>query len=86
LREIAQIENYLNGTSSGEERVLMEAQLLLHPSLREDLENQQLTYQVVKEYGREKIREKIRMAEQNVFTAPSYRGFRKKIKAIFSKT
>lgn len=81
-----QLERYLLRQSTPEERLVLEAQLLLHPTLRENLRWQQQTYDIIRQYGRQQLLHEIKAAERVLFRSPEHRGFRQKIQQLFSKT
>lgn len=84
MNEAELIENYLEGTLSAENTVLMEAKLLIHPELATHIQCQRQVYSLVKKYGRAQLRNQIRNAEKIVFSENRFELFRKRISSIFS--
>lgn len=84
LTEIQQIEAYLLHQTTPAERLLFEAKLMLQPGLTEDVQLQQETYRLVKQYGRKKIREEIEAVHRKLFSEPQHKSFREKIARLFS--
>jgi hypothetical protein len=84
MRETEEIENYLNGNLRPEDRLLMEAKLLVNPELQEKSRWQQITYKLVQKFGRKQLKQEIKETEHRLFTAPEFAGFQQKIQAIFN--
>lgn len=85
LNELLLIEDFLLTSPGGEEKVLMQARLLLQPELQESIHWQQKTYQLVETYGREQLRKEISQVHQKLFASPEYLSFRQRIMRLFSK-
>jgi len=83
--ETQQIEKYLLGTVSGEERALFAARLLLEPELKANTSRQELAYAVIHEYGRQKLRQEIEEVSRMLFTTSKYQSFARMILGIFRK-
>lgn len=81
---IKQLERYLLRQSTPEEDRLLEAQLTLDPSLREDLRGQRQTYDIVRRYGRQQLRREIEAVEHQLFHTPQHRGFQRMIRRLFT--
>lgn len=86
LNDIKHTEDFLQDNIAKGESLLMKARMILEPNLKADVQAQIISYAVVEEYGRKKLRQKIRNAEREVFTAVAHQSFQHKIRAIFSKT
>lgn len=78
-------ENYLLGHVSSAEQVLFSAKLLLDPVLRDDVYWQRKTYGLVRDYGRQRLREELEHLHRELFTAPQHRSFRERIRTFFPK-
>ncbi|AGA77893.1 hypothetical protein [Echinicola vietnamensis] len=85
LREIRELERFIQGISLPEERLLMEAKMQLDTSMPQKINRQKMAYQLVRDYGREKLREEIRNVEHELFEAPRHQGFRKRIVNLFKR-
>lgn len=83
--ETQQIEAFINGTADPGDAILFEAKLLLDNELAEKLRWQKKAYQVVKQYGRQKLREEIETVHQHLFTGHQHLTFSQKIRLLFSK-
>lgn len=85
LNELQLIEDFLLSAGNEEDKVVMEARILLQPDLRESIGWQQKTYQLVHAHGRSQLREEIRQVHEKLFTAPEHSAFRKMIKRFFNR-
>lgn len=56
LRDIQQLEAYLAGNLSPLEQTQLQTQLLVHPTLYEDMKAQQLVYLLVRDKGRQQLK------------------------------
>lgn len=83
--ETQQIESYLLGTASGEDRALFAARLLLEPELKANTSRQESAYAVINEYGRQKLRQEIEEVSRILFTTTKYQAFSRMILGIFRK-
>ncbi len=84
-KKTKQLDDYLRQQMHPEEALLLEAQLVLEPELRDALRWQQRIHTLVRAYGRQQLRREIQAAQQKVFHRPEHRGFRQTILRIFSK-
>ena len=83
LRKTKQVERYLFRQSTSEERLVFEAQLVLDSSLRDDLQWQQRTYDLIRQYGRQQLRDEIKAAERQLFRSYQHRSFQRMIRQLF---
>jgi hypothetical protein len=83
MSETQQLEHYLLGLCDPEEKLLIDAQLLLHKDLREKIQWQQQTYKLVRDYGRKQLRAEIDAVHHMLFTEKKFESFRQKISSIF---
>lgn len=83
--ETQQIEAFINGTANPVNTVLFEAKLILDDELANKLKWQKRAYQLVKQYGRQKLREEIEIVHQHLFTGHQHQTFSQKIRLLFSK-
>lgn len=83
MNELQQLERYIQGTLETEERLLLEAQLILNAGLQDKLHWQKKTYALIGLYGRKKLRTEIEQVQNRLFTAEKFKDFQKKIKTIF---
>jgi hypothetical protein len=84
LNEIKQIEDHLFNEVDPQESVLFEARLILNPQFADNVKWQQQTYQLVKQYGRKKLKAELEVVHQQLFTQTEHRSFAQKIRALFS--
>jgi hypothetical protein len=85
LIETEQIEAYLMRRSDPGDMLVFEAHLLLRPELSEKLQWQRETYQYIKNYGRDQLKQEIEAVHQQLFTQPQHTSFGQKIRQLFSK-
>jgi len=85
LNELKQLEDFMLKKSSGEERLLLSAKFILDPGLLEKLRWQERTYELIKEYGRQKLRKEIENVHRKLFYEEEHSGFKQKILKLFSK-
>lgn len=84
MNDTKQIEDYLNGTLSPEEHLLMQARLLTEPSLNEQMLWQQRSYELVRAYARQQLRAEIASIQKRLFTESRFSSFKKRIQSIFN--
>ena len=85
LTEIEQIERWLLQHGDIGDRLLTEAKVLSSPEMKEKAEWQAVTYDLVHQYGRQKLRDEIKAVEHKLFKTSKYQSFQDKIKSIFKR-
>jgi len=85
LIEIQHLENWLLSRGEPTERLLTEVKVQLDTDLKQKAQWQDKTYQIIKAYGRQQLREEVTAIEQKMLSAPKYRSFRERILSIFKK-
>jgi len=85
LNNIKTIDEYLLGNMAPGDALLFDANMLLNNDLISDMEHQQNTYAVIRQYGRKKIKEEIVAVQKILATAPQHRGFMHRIANLFKK-
>jgi len=85
LIETEQIEAHLLRLSEPGDALVFEARLLLEPGLRDKMHWQQKTYTIIKQYGRQQLRQEIGAVHQQLFSNPEHAGFGQKIMRLFAK-
>jgi hypothetical protein len=80
LIETKQIDDYLFHSADAH---LFEAKLIVQPALREKLQWQQRTYELITAFGRRQLKAEIEAVHQQLFSEPEHRSFCQKIKAFF---
>lgn len=83
LTEIKILEGYIHYKVEPADRLLMEAKLQLSRDLREKKLWQEYTYELVKVYGKEKLKQKIQEVESHLFNHKKHQSFRERIFSIF---
>ena len=85
LIETRQIEAHLLQLSEPGDALVFEARLLLEPELNDKMQWQKETYTIIRQYGRDQLKQEIEAVHQQLFTEPKHAGFRQKIMRLFSK-
>lgn len=85
LNEINLLEAYLCNKLTVEEKLLLDARLIVDESLRDQLFWQKQSYQLVKEYGRRKLQEQLKVVEQDFFDNPQNKTLIRRIKSYFNR-
>ena len=80
LREIEQIEFFLEGQMTPAGREALELRQLPDPSFAEQVEHQKASYRIVRSYGRQVLRQELGQLHERLMARPS---FREKIRRIF---
>ena len=84
LNEIAEIENLLLKFGDPSDRLVTEAKVLSNPSFKDKTLCQSVAYELIQQYGRNKLLDEIKSVEERLFTTSKYRSFQKRIRAIFN--
>jgi hypothetical protein len=85
LNNIKAIDDYLSGRLVPGETLLFEANMLLNIDLTDDVQQQQNTYAIIRQYSRKKIKAEIMAVQETLATAPQHRGFMQRIAQLFKK-
>lgn len=78
------LEDYRLRRLTPEDALLVEAELLTNPELRETLQWQERTYELLQAYGRQQLRREILSVQHRLFYRPEYRSFRQIIRQLFT--
>lgn len=78
-----QIENYLGKNKSNGDALVFEARLILEPALADKMKWQQQAYTLIKNYGRQQLKQEIELVHEQLFTQKAHTSFSQKIKALF---
>ncbi len=85
LNNIKTIDDYVSGRMAPDDALLFEANMLLNDDLRTEINDQQKTYAIIRQYSRKKVKGEI-IAVQKIFTTASqYQGFMQRIANLFKK-
>jgi hypothetical protein len=85
LIETEQIEAHLLQLTNPGDTLVFEAKLLLDNELGDKLHWQKATYNIVKLYGRNQLKQEIEAVHQSLFSETRHKSFSEKIRQIFSK-
>jgi hypothetical protein len=83
LNNIQSIEDYLFGRMDPGDAVLFEANVLLNNDLKFEVQHQQSTYEMIRQYSRQKMKAEIRAVQETLATAPQHQGFMQRIAKLF---
>ncbi len=84
MNETQWIDDYLRGEISAENKLLLEARVLIDSDLKEKMFWQAKTYALVKNHGRQQLKREIEKVQQRLFSETRFESFRKKIQTLFS--
>ena len=86
LNDIKLIEDHLFQRFENGDSLPFEARLILDPALPANIAWQQKSYDLIRQYGRKKIKNEIEAVHQKLFSDKNeHAGFRQKILKLFSK-
>jgi len=85
LNNIKVIDDYLLGNILPGDKLLFQANMLLNNDLTEDVAHQQKTYTIIRQYGRQKIKNEIMAVQQILTNMPQHHGFMQRIANLFKK-
>lgn len=85
LNKIKAIDDFLSGSMMPEDSLLFEANMLLDRGLVTDMRHQENTYAMIRQYGRQKIKEEIAAVQTKLAAAPQHQGFIQRIALLFKK-
>ena len=85
LNNIKAIDEYLLGRLAAADALLFEANILLNDSLADDVQHQQNTHLLIREYGRQCIRAEIKAVQHLLTIAPQHQGFMQRMVNLFKK-
>lgn len=84
LNELQLIEHFLLNKCPAGDTLLMQARLTIDPALRKKVAIQRKVYDLVRGYGRKKLKEEVAAVYQKLFDDPEKHPFRQEIIRIFS--
>lgn len=83
LIEIEQIENWLLKKGDIQNRLVTEARVLSNAEWKNLSQWQAESYELIRHYGREKLRQEIKEVERQLFHSEKHTPFQKLIHSIF---
>lgn len=83
LRDIQQLEAYLEASLSPLEQAQLQTQLLIQPSLYEDMKAQQLVYVLVRDKGRQQLKAELNNIHDSLIQDVEKRSWWEGIKKLF---
>jgi hypothetical protein len=86
LNNIKAIEDHLFGYNAPGDALVFEARLILSSSLRDEVQQQQNTYKVIRQYSRKQLKAEIAAVQEKLTTQPAHQGFMQRIINLFKKS
>lgn len=83
LNEISLIDERIFNTAPPENKLLLDAMLIINPALNEQVAWQKQTHAIVKQYSRKKLKAEIEAVHHQLFNKPEHLSFRQRIMALF---
>ncbi len=83
LRDIQQLEVYLANRLSPAEQAHFQAQLLIHPSLYEDMKAQQMVYLLIRDHGRQQLKAELSTIHDSLVQDVEKRSWWEGIRKLF---
>ena len=84
--EIRQADDFLQGCMPPQERLIIEAKLILNPAFRASVHLQKQFHSLIKKYGRKKLKAETEFIHQKLFTDPDRKIFQDEIHQLFKNT
>lgn len=84
--EIQQADDFLEGRMSPQERLIIEAKLILNPAFRVSVLLQKRFHSIIKRYGRKKLKAETELIHQKLFNNPEKKIFQDKVHQLFKNT
>jgi len=85
LTETAEIDAHLHHTMPPGDSLVFQARTIIDPQLRDKIEWQRQTYQLVQHYGRKQLRSEIEAVHQKLFTGKEHTSFRQRVLRLFNR-
>jgi len=85
LNNIKTIEDHLFGYHAPGDALVFEARMILNSGLRDEVQQQQNTYDVIREYSRKRLKAEIAAVQTKLTHEPQHLGFMQKIINLFKK-
>jgi hypothetical protein len=83
-RETEKIEQYLFKKLPEDEQLLFQAGLILNSNLKDNVNWQKLTYEIIRANGRKKLKTELTMIHESLFSESRFTTFRKLIHSLFT--
>ena len=84
--EIQQVDNFLEGCMPPQERLIIEAKLILNPAFRASVHLQQQLHSLIKKYGRKKLKAETEFIHLKLFNNPDRKIFQDEIHQLFNNS
>ena len=83
LNEIKLIDDHLFGTAAVEDKLLLDALLILDAGMSVKIEQQKKIHFFIQQYSRKKMKAEIEAVHRQLFNEPLHQSFRQKILGLF---
>jgi hypothetical protein len=83
--ETRQIDEHISGSMNTGDVLVFEAKLLLDSELSDKLIWQRKTHAIIKQYGRQQLKNELETIHQKLFTSSEHLSFSQKIRRLFIK-
>ena len=84
LDEIRQIEQYILGNLSPQDKASFKTRLILENDLQEKFQLQKEVYRVIQWFSRKQLKQELKEIDKKLFQTPKYKKFQEEILNIFS--
>jgi len=85
LNNIKAIEDHLFGFNAPGDSLVFEVRMILNSSLRDEVQQQKDTYDIIRQYSRKQLKAEIAAVQNKLTHEPQHRGFMQKIINLFKK-
>lgn len=83
LNEVKELEDWLLKRGNPCNQLVTEARVLTNSELQEKADWQSQAYDLIQDYGQQKLLSEIQVIEKQLFTLKRYRSFQDSIRSIF---
>ncbi len=84
--EIQQADDFLEGRMRPQDRLIIEAKLILNPAFHASVQLQKQFHSLIKKYGRRKLKAETEVIHQKLFNDPDRKIFQDQIHQLFKNT
>ncbi|MFD0766980.1 hypothetical protein ACFQZI_19130 [Mucilaginibacter lutimaris] len=85
LNNLKLVDDHLLGLATPQDKLLLDAHLILNPALHEDIYWHKQAHGMVQQYSRKQLRAEIEAVHQKLFNMPEDLSFRQKILRFFER-
>ena len=85
LNNIQLVDDYLLGIATPQDSLLLQAKVIINPSLNDEIYWHKQTHGLVQQYGRKQLRAEIEAVHNQLFTRTEHLSFRQSILRFFKR-